>query len=156
MSSFTEFSADLCIQYDHEASQVLGADHWRVMQGFRFYIGSPDSGDWVNVPAGYLTDGASVPRIFWSYIPPQGKYGQAAVVHDIVCEYLSITRDGKPYTVDRKFCDGLLLEAMTALKVPQPKRAIIQAGVDLYRVTSGVKTPTTTRLKRDLEARWSA
>jgi hypothetical protein len=30
---------------------------------------------WLNVPAGYLTDGDSVPRVFWSLIPPWGAYG---------------------------------------------------------------------------------
>lgn len=154
MSSFTEFSADLLVQYDHEASKTLGADHWRVMRGFRFYVDSPDSGMWVNVPAGYLTDGASVPRMFWNVIPPWGKYGQAAVVHDIVCEYLSVTRLGMPYNVSREFCDGLLLQAMEALEVPKVTRTLISSAVCMYRRFSGVSKPTNTPLKRQLEANW--
>lgn len=155
MSSFTEFSAPLLIQYDEKASQILGADHWRIASGFRFYVNHAESGEWVNVPAGYLTDGASVPRVFWSMIPPWGKYGQAAVVHDILCEYLSITKDGAPYRITREECDNLLLEAMTALEVPYITRHAIHKAVSLYRRLSGVKSPTTTPLKRKLESEWS-
>lgn len=155
MSSFTDFSAPLCIQYDPDASKALGADHWRVREGFRFYIGSRDSGDWVNVPAGYLTDGASVPRLFWSLIPPWGIYGQAAVVHDIVCEYLSITKDGTPFRVSRKVCDDILLQAMEVIGVPWLTRQAIHKAVALYRIASGVNAPTTTPIKRQLESNWS-
>lgn len=154
MSSFTEFTAPLLIQYDEHASKLLGKDHWRVAQGFRFYVNHADSGEWVNVPAGYLTDGASVPRLFWGLIPPWGKYGQAAVVHDILCEYLSITKNGAPYRITREECDDLLLEAMTALKVPCVTRHTIHSAVCLYRKVSGVNSPTNTPLKRQLESEW--
>ena len=36
----------------------------------------------VAVPAGFVTDGASVPRCFWWLFPPVGRYFLAAVVHD--------------------------------------------------------------------------
>lgn len=36
----------------------------------------------VEVPAGFVTDLASIPRIFWSALRPDGKYAHAAVVHD--------------------------------------------------------------------------
>lgn len=154
MSSFTRFNGELNTQYDHEASRILGADHWRVTQPFRYYIGKEESGEWVYVPAGYLTDGASVPRIFWNVIPPWGKYGQAAVVHDILCEYLSTTREGMPNRITRARCDAILLEAMTVLGVPACKRQMIYQPVSLFRLVSGVAGPTTTALKRDLESKW--
>jgi hypothetical protein len=155
MSSFTQFSAEMSVQYDKKASQALGADHWRVTDGFRFYIGDENSGDWVNVPAGYLTDGASVPRLFWNVIPPWGAYGQAAVVHDIICEYLSITRHGQPFSVTRTACDDILMQAMEALEVPWLTRQAIHKAVSLFRLVSGVNSPTNTHLKRSLESQWS-
>lgn len=154
MSSFTEFSAPLLVQYDPEASAELGADYWRVTSPFRFYLKSKDSGRWVFVPAGYLTDGASVPRAFWSLIPPWGKYGQAAVVHDIVCEYLSITVDGHPASVTRAQCDDILLEAMAALGVPVVQRNLIYGAVKCYRVFSGIDQPSSTYRKRVIESNW--
>ena len=39
-------------------------------------------GHWIRVPSGFITDFASVPRLFWRLIPPWGKYARAAVVHD--------------------------------------------------------------------------
>lgn len=43
-------------------------------------------GPWT-VPAGYVTDLASSPRIFWVFIPPTGAYEIAAVLHDWFCSY---------------------------------------------------------------------
>ncbi|MDR4469625.1 MAG: DUF1353 domain-containing protein [Nitrospira sp.] len=36
----------------------------------------------VHVPKGFVTDFASIPRIFWSTLRPDGEYAYAAVVHD--------------------------------------------------------------------------
>ncbi|MFJ2713254.1 DUF1353 domain-containing protein [Pseudomonas sp. NPDC087346] len=155
MSSFTEFSAPLSTQFDGEASKVLGKDYWRVTKDFRYYIRSKEGGEWVYVPAGYLTDGASVPRLFWSLLPPWGAYGQAAVVHDVVCEYLSITVNGVPRSITRKVCDEILFEAMAVLNVPAYKRRIIELGVNSFRRWSGVQRPSSTPKKRALEANWS-
>lgn len=41
------------------------------------------------VPAGYRTDLATVPRIFWWLIPPTGAYEIAAVLHDWLCVRLA-------------------------------------------------------------------
>lgn len=34
------------------------------------------------VPSGYVSDGASVPRVLWWLFPPTGKYLRAAIFHD--------------------------------------------------------------------------
>ena len=36
----------------------------------------------VRVPRGFVTDLASLPRVFWSIFPPTGPYTWAAIVHD--------------------------------------------------------------------------
>lgn len=154
-TSFLRFSGPADTRYDSVASAVLDGDHWRVLKQFNFYLGeSDDKQGWVCVPEGYLTDGASVPRLFWSLIPPWGKYGQAAIVHDIVCEYLSITKDGAPLRVTRAQCDDILLQAMEVLEVPWLTRHAIHKAVMMYRLVSGVDAPTTTITKRRLEAEW--
>ena len=39
------------------------------------------------VPTGYKTNGANLPRIFWSIFPPNSpEYLSAALVHDFLCE----------------------------------------------------------------------
>lgn len=44
-----------------------------------------ESGDTITVPIGFASDGASVPKAFWSKYPPFGQYLPAAVVHDLLC-----------------------------------------------------------------------
>ncbi|EOD5071623.1 TPA: DUF1353 domain-containing protein [Salmonella enterica subsp. enterica serovar Enteritidis] len=58
-------------------------DHylWRVHEPFEFYL-SDDNSDVISVPAGFVTDLATVPRIFWTLLPPDGKYTKAAIIHD--------------------------------------------------------------------------
>lgn len=34
------------------------------------------------VPSGFISDGASVPRVFWSLFPPVGKYFKSCILHD--------------------------------------------------------------------------
>ncbi len=36
----------------------------------------------VSVPIGFISDLASVPRVFWSILPRQGRYAYAAMIHD--------------------------------------------------------------------------
>lgn len=50
------------------------------------YVGSTDV---IQIPDGFQTDLASVPRIFWSVLPPDGTYERAAVVHDWHCVHLA-------------------------------------------------------------------
>lgn len=41
----------------------------------------------VTVPKGYKTNGADVPRIFWSFFPPyRSDYLPAVIVHDYLCD----------------------------------------------------------------------
>lgn len=44
------------------------------------------------VPAGFVTDFASVPRAFWSGLSPHGQYSRAAVLHDFLYWTQSCTR----------------------------------------------------------------
>lgn len=47
----------------------------------------------VLVPAGFVTDFASIPRAFWSLLPPDGVYTYAAVIHDYLYWYQERTRE---------------------------------------------------------------
>lgn len=152
---FTKFDAELWVTYDALASKLLGQEYWRVIKGFRYYIGSKDSNRWVEVPEGYLTDGASVPRAFWGIIPPWGSYGQAAVVHDILCEYLTIVEDGMPKRITRKEADEILLEAMHVLQVPELTAHTIYNAVKLYQITFQIDEPSNDPKKRAVEAQWA-
>lgn len=74
------------------------------------------------VPVGFLTDGASIPKIFWSFIgsPFTGLYRRAALTHD----YLYYSQ-----TTTRLYADMIFLEGMKYLKVPWWKRKIMYLAV---------------------------
>jgi hypothetical protein len=41
----------------------------------------------VTVPKGYITNGANIPRIFWSFYPPNlSDIMEAVVMHDYLCD----------------------------------------------------------------------
>ena len=77
------------------------------------YYRTGDKNDIIKIPKGFDTDFASIPRIFWSFLPPTGtkrnQYSKAAVLHDWVYDELC------EYPVhSRKDCDKIFLEAMAA------------------------------------------
>ena len=80
-------------------------------------------GETITVPAGFETDFASVPRMFWNLIPPLGRYGEAAVVHD----WLYRTQD-----YARATCDAVLLEAMEVCEVGWCTRMTIYGAVRAF------------------------
>ena len=88
---------------------------WIIESDFGYDVGIEGSGITVNVPIGFMTDFASVPRIFWVIIPKWGKYGNAAVIHDWL--YWSKNIMGK--TITRKQADDIFREAMGILEVPK-------------------------------------
>ena len=92
-----------------------------------WYLTSPLEWTWddpsraaITVPAGFTTDFASVPSMFWSVVPPTGRYGLAAVVHD----WLYWQQSGKRAEADQVFHD-----AMGQLGVPGLKRFVMTQAV---------------------------
>lgn len=70
---------------------------------FIYHVGKFPSDDLVRIPAGYCSDGASVPRPFRWIIEPWGVYARAAIVHDFL--YSTQTRS-------RKEADQIFREAI--------------------------------------------
>lgn len=81
----------------------------------------------VTVPAGFVTDLASIPRIIQNLIPKEGRYNRPAVVHDFL--YRLGAYRGAP--IPRKTADQVLLEAMYAAGVDADRADVIYAGVRL-------------------------
>lgn len=68
----------------------------------------------VEVPAGFVTDLASVPQIFWNILPPQGRYAYPAIIHDYLYWFQPCERDA---------ADEVLKVAMGEMRV-EPEQAI--------------------------------
>ena len=80
---------------------------WKLERAFTYYI-NEEGGESITVPKLFITDFASVPRIFWTLFPPDGRYTQSAVLHD----YLYFKQ-----IYSRRRSDRIFLESMKVLKV---------------------------------------
>lgn len=63
------------------------------------------------VPKGFITDLASVPRIFWGIFPPFGRYTSATIVHDFLYSKYNATG------INRTLADVIFGHLMKELKV---------------------------------------
>lgn len=138
MSTFTRFSAEEQLKYSKLASAMYGKTLYETIPGFRYYIGTENSNEYVDVETGFLTDGATVPRALWWLLPPIDEYSQATTLHDKLCRTYTITRviNGVPTTVPvtRKRIDEILKEAMDVLEVTPWKKKAIMVGVNANRL----------------------
>lgn len=75
------------------------------------------------IPSGFITDFASVPRIFWRVIPPWGRYSPAAVVHD----YLYRNK-----ILKRKTADGIFYKLMIKSGVPRIEATAMYWAVRMF------------------------
>ena len=67
------------------ASKFVDDKHVRTVILTRDLVFYTKSGDCITAPSGFESDGASVPKMFWSAFPPFDTYLPAAVVHDLLC-----------------------------------------------------------------------
>ena len=83
---------------------------------------------WI-VPDGYITDGASVPRVFWSIFPPnRPEYLSAAVLHDYLTDLAQI---GK---ISFKVADDAFRDALYELGVAKWKVWVLYVSVRAYHI----------------------
>lgn len=79
--------------------------------GVSEYVGKTEV---IHIPSDFVTDLASVPRIFWAILPPTGVYERAAVLHDVLCVRLRVAHQhgGRPPQVNARDTDGLFRRVM--------------------------------------------
>lgn len=94
---------------------------------FSYHVGELNSGETIDVPAGFITDFASIPRFLWSVLPPYGRYAAASVIHDWLYK-----TGGLHGTYTRKRCDAIFLEAMKVLQVSTLTRNVIYRAVRTF------------------------
>jgi len=96
-----------------EDTELENADYralWLLLSVFGYVT---KAGLSIQVPAGYITDFASIPRMFWRIEPPTGRVRRAAVIHDWLYALMLVSRDQ---------ADRIFLEAMEVCGVPYLKR----------------------------------
>lgn len=95
----------------------------------------------VDVPVGFVTDFASIPRIFWSLLRPDGEYTYAAIVHD----YLYWTQ-----TRPRDVADLIFKFGMEDFRVSSNTVSLVY---DAVRLGGGSAWDNNTRLRTQGEKR---
>lgn len=98
---------------------------WALISEFHYDVGEIDSGERITVEPGFVTDFASVPKLFWMFFPTWGRYGNAAVIHDWL--YWS-----QPKLYPRKKADQIFLEGMECLNVPYLTRHTLYLAVRIW------------------------
>ena len=95
---------------------------FEVLESFEYYSIKYD-GLMVNIPKGYRTDFASTPRVFWSFIPPVGRYSKAAVIHDYMIDETDM---------DIGIINDIFFEAMTVADVRPVTKYLMYEAVVFY------------------------
>lgn len=84
----------------------------------------------VNVPQGYKTNGANIPRMFWSIYPPNSpEYLSAVVIHDYLCD--KAYQNNKNYE-DFILADNIFFIALKELGVDRFKSALFYLSCKTY------------------------
>lgn len=106
----------------------IDGQHMRLLSDFRYRISKRDGT--VHASAGFVTDFASVPRIFWTMLPACGAHNRAAVTHDWLYARRAIEMpDGSIRTPTRAECDWIFLVALKDCGVGWPLRNLMWLAV---------------------------
>jgi hypothetical protein len=102
--------------------EYIDGKNWKVTADFYYDTDVPCAGgNRIKIPAGFITDFASIPKILWNILPPTAGYGKAAVIHDGLYRTMGLAT--------RKQADDVLMEAMVVLGVDWLTRQAIYWGV---------------------------
>lgn len=93
-----------------------------------YCVGHADSDECITVPAGFITDFASVPWGLWNLFPPFGQYARPAIVHDFLYS-VGGQIPGRCYT--RKQADSIFKEALSVVGIPAWRRELMYRAVRL-------------------------
>lgn len=137
------FDRDLSITQLHGRAWKL----FRVNETTTFF---PDAQSWtigegIEIPAGFITDGPSVPRFLWAILPVWGRGALAGVLHDWLCCRIEL---GQPHSLarTRPDCDRMFGLANASLGVNYFARALLRSGVWLG---TALNVPTTMILNNE-------
>lgn len=109
----------------------------RLLLPVEYRVHADDSPEAITVPAGFVTDFASIPIGLWNLFPPHGPWARPAIVHDFLYETSGtgvwegrrcITRLAD---YSRSEADGIFREALAVVGVPGWRRTLMYRAVRL-------------------------
>lgn len=95
--------------------KFIPAEHWWKRAKWQLLTDYTSANGEVNVPTGFITDGASIPMFARSYFSPTGQYFGAAIVHDYIIRT----------TWDWSYGNDQFDREMIALSIPNWRKFII-------------------------------
>lgn len=96
----------------------IDGNTWVILEPFTYIA---RDGEQIDVHAGFVTDFASVPRLFWIIFPKTGRYGRPALLHDFAYTY--------PNGRTRAEVDDLFRSAMEDIGIGWLTRILIHRAV---------------------------
>ena len=102
-----------------ELRKITGTKKWVVLNKFVWTNGKLIE----KVPAGFITDLASTPRITWTVFPKSGIYTEASVIHDF------LYREGE---YPRKQCDKIFKKALRQCGVGRIRTEMMYRAVRMF------------------------
>ena len=100
----------------------LAPDRWQITKDFIYRTHLDSHPIKVDVPAGFITDFASVPRWPVAYWLTGNTAHRAAVIHDWLYDHGAPSLEGPPWLITRKQADLIFLNAMKDSGVPGWRR----------------------------------
>ena len=102
---------------DRVVIQPIAKDKFRVYKDLSY--------QGIYIPKGFVTNGANIPRVFWSLFPPNSpEYLSAVVLHDFLCD--------KYPEVSYKEADRVFYEAMIEIGVSKWKAKLFYKSCRIY------------------------
>ena len=114
-----------------------GRNLWKLMAPYSYRVGP---GCCVTVPAGYVTNFGTVPRLFYRLVSP-AELREAALIHDYLCNEDFDGADDRVWDsgYSRWMADAVLFEAMTQIQIGRFRRLAVWIAVRSWAVFSGQK-----------------
>jgi hypothetical protein len=100
MSSFTK-----PLRVEITQREVKGRCLAVLIDGFEYHVGHLNSTDVIRVPAGFVTDFASIPHVARMFVPVLGRAAKAAVIHD----YLVVENERSWEESAKIFREGMMV-----------------------------------------------
>lgn len=125
---YAEFSDRLLLEdvahlHENDGDYDPGHTEFKLLADYSY---TDAQGNVWTVPAGYVVNGASIPRAVWASVggPWSGKYRNASVVHD----YLTAERFSSSKIVHRLFYDGMIESGVSTARAKLMYAAVVIGG----------------------------
>ena len=94
----------------------------------------------ITIPKGFITDGATIPKLFWNILSPFGRFFKSCALHDYICLMAKLKNNEAPNlkeginisTQYRKRADTLLSLSMKKQGIKLWRRLLIMTNVRTY------------------------